>query len=638
MNSINIQIVKNLDSIKYPLLITLVFSLIMGYLVFFQNDYLKDGAFFQYFLWGEQILAGNGKNVASINAGPGGPILYASLNKIFGDAFLTSKVITLFSAIGIVFLSYYIIRNVFDSKIGLIGQILVAVNPRFDVTSIQALNEIFLVFLIFLSFYFITKKNLRVSDIIITGFVLGLASGIRFQSFLILFSFIIFLLIRNKNLRKNFLCVIIINAVFLLAYSPYIYYNYTTYGTIIEGDPNFEYLLKSKYKTPVLIDELKTSMVLRENTKIFVDFELFLQNYFYNLLYHNPDKLFNFNSISNMSLTPTIPFLGLVPVLGGLLYLLKIYPNKKNIVILISTVIISALLIFLFGDIHIHFFAIIIAPMIVFSALYYRNVNENLLPFLIAPVVFLALISIIPLSRPDYLLPIWIVIPLLGSIFLVKIVPLVFQKIKSFTRKGSISYEKKMIFVFTTLIIILNVGHSYKTLENYLYEETSDGIWNEILELIHREKPLIQKGAEAKKIAEVLSMQPGIENSYVMSIGTHYLYYVDTKILVTSYQQGKRGDPIEKFVTRENWSDFDIYMSNINSFPTDRNGLYNPVPDYLIYENAGILAWNYDINSTQYEDLKILSDPNNPKIPSYFEVLYKSNKSDVVVYKIHHKK
>jgi 4-amino-4-deoxy-L-arabinose transferase-like glycosyltransferase len=639
MNSQNIQISQNFDSIKYPLLITLVFSLVMGYLVFFQNDYLKDGDFFHYFLYGEQILNGDGKNVSLFNAGPGGPILYASLNKVFGDAFLTSKVITLLSATGIVFLSYYVIRNIFDSKIGLVGQILVAVNPRFDIVSIQALNELFPVFLIFISFYFITKKNLKLSDIIISGFILGLASMVRFQPILILFSFIIFLLIRNKDLKKNFLYAIILSVIFLLAFSPSIYYNYTTHGTFIDSNPNYEYLLKSKYKTPSLIEELKKSISLSENLKIFVDFKLFLQNYFYNLLYHNPDKLFNFNSISNVSLTPTIPFLGLVPVLGGLLYLLKIYPNKKNILILISSVVISIFLIFLFGDIHIHFFAIVIVPILVFSILYFRNVNENLLPLLIASMLFLSLISILPLSRPDHLFPIWIIIPILGSIFLVKIVPQLFQKIKSFRRKESIfSHEKKVIVIFTSLIILLNLGHSYKTLENYLYEGSYNGVWNEINELIHRDESLVQSGAETKKIAEVLSAQQGIERSYVMSIGDTYLYYVDTKIILTTYQEGEKGDPIEKFITRENWSDFDIYMSNVNSFPADRHGLYNPIPDYLIYGNIPISGWKYDINSTQYEDLKILSDPNNPKIPSYLEVLYKSNKSDIVVYKINHEK
>ncbi len=50
---------------------------------------------------------------------------------------------------------------------------------------------------------------------------------------------------------------------------------------------------------------------------------IFFKNYFYNLFYGNPDKLFNFNSINNFSIIPIIPYLGIIPVLGGLMYLMR---------------------------------------------------------------------------------------------------------------------------------------------------------------------------------------------------------------------------------------------------------------------------------------------------------------------------
>ena len=40
------------------------------------------------------------------------------------------------------------------------------------------------------------------------------------------------------------------------------------------------------------------------------------------------------------------------------------------------------------------------------------------------------------------------------------------------------------------------------------------------------------------------------------------------------------------------------------------------------------------INSGQYKDLIILLDPNNPKIPSNFELLWSSDTNDIVVYRI----
>lgn len=38
----------------------------------------------------------------------------------------------------------------------------------------------------------------------------------------------------------------------------------------------------------------------------------------------------------------------------------------------------------------------------------------------------------------------------------------------------------------------------------------------------------------------------------------------------------------------------------------------------------------------QFRDLEILFDPENTNIPNNFELIYKSNKTGTVVYKINH--
>ena len=131
-------------------------------------------------------------------------------------------------------------------------------------------------------------------------------------------------------------------------------------------------------------------------------------------------------------------------------------------------------------------------------------------------------------------------------------------------------------------------------------------------------------------------MQENIADSYVMAPMTGFLYYVDTNIILVTFQEGKKGDSFEQFYKRENWSEFDLLMSNVNSYPADRYGKNDPIPNYLIYGNPPIMNWKHDIHSTQYDDLKILSDPNNPDIPSNFEFIYKSDKLDLILYKIHH--
>ena len=78
-----------------------------------------------------------------------------------------------------------------------------------------------------------------------------------------------------------------------------------------------------------------------------------------------------------------------------------------------------------------------------------------------------------------------------------------------------------------------------------------------------------------------------------------------------------------------------MLLSNIGSFPPDSNNIINPTPDYIIYEKINeeeIEA--HIINSGQYKDLMILLDPNNPKIPSNFELLWSSDMNDIVVYRI----
>ena len=78
------------------------------------------------------------------------------------------------------------------------------------------------------------------------------------------------------------------------------------------------------------------------------------------------------------------------------------------------------------------------------------------------------------------------------------------------------------------------------------------------------------------------------------------------------------------------------FDTSLNNHPADRYNKNKATPDYLIYHDSSptLHAWKHDLGQTQYEDLKILADPSNPKIPTNFELLYKSDKTSIVVYKI----
>ena len=91
--------------------------------------------------------------------------------------------------------------------------------------------------------------------------------------------------------------------------------------------------------------------------------------------------------------------------------------------------------------------------------------------------------------------------------------------------------------------------------------------------------------------------------------------------------EGDEKESLHSYITRENWSENEIFISNILSIPLDRNGVYKPVPDYLIYHPTVLIE--------SPENLKILENPNHPKVKSYLELLYKS-KLGTLVYKINH--
>ena len=277
--------------------------------------------------------------------------------------------------------------------------------------------------------YLITKKTLRLNNVIIVGVLVGVAIMFRYQPIFILFAFVVFLLIRDKKIRTNLLSVAILVLFFIAAASPMFLYNYYMHGTVIDANPDFEYATKSKYMNPELIEEVKQNIANNKPTRIYLaDFDLFLKNYFYNLFYHNPDKLFNFTSISNTSTIPPIPFLGLIPIFGALIYLLKIQLDKKNLSVLVGTFFGTLFSILSLGDINIHFFALLVMPIIGLTILNFKKIDNNLRPILIAPAIFMVFISIIPVTRTEFFLSIWIVFPALSAVFFIKVIPKIISK------------------------------------------------------------------------------------------------------------------------------------------------------------------------------------------------------------------
>ena len=618
---------------KFALLVTVCFFFIMMYVSVFHHAYFYETDGMHYLQAGEQILYGDKTNVKLYDAPIGGPVFYATLNEFVDNGFVTLKIISLLSITGVVFFSYFIVKNIFNSKIALITQLFFVFNLRIQLESIWAMNEALPLFLIVASLYFITKRQ-SLAYLAITGSLLGISFMVRYSTLFVLIGIIVFLLIYTKKNSMRLAYPIIIIGFFLILSSPLLIYNISTYGHLIDSDPVFYMFFNQEYQTPEWRNAITSSEEMNLLQIIFIDLKLFLENYFYNLFYQTPNLLFNFNTWSNSSIIP-LPFIGMIPVIGGLIYCVFPKLNSRYLVFLIGTVITTALLILLFGDFKIHFFALVIVPVLVLGVLNIKNIEKNRIFLLIISVVFFSMTSIATIQRPDFFLPVWILMPTLSALFFIETIPKIYSKISS--RKVSSKHIQITVFMIIFLILIMNVGFSYKGFLIYLYQDTYTDLKSEFNKLFQKNNSLSPHGIETKEIADILAKQPNIENSYVMSGGRDYSYLSNSKFVYASFQEGVRHDTLNEFISRENWSEWDRDISNSHSYPFDRYNKINPVPDYLVYAEVPTHALHLlDLNSTQFKDLKILSDPNNPKIPENFEFIYKSNKSGIIIYKINH--
>ena len=414
---------------KLPIIVTLIFFLAMSYIAFFHHVYFsgqeQDGIY--YLLNGREFFDGNLENIEHIGAPMGGPILYASLENFFGDAFSGYKAVSIISGASIVFITYFIARNIFGTKIALFTQIIVAINIKLQFLTMAALNELLPIALIAFSFFFVTKKELNVSHLVMIGLLLGLAFMFRYQAIFIFIGLIIFLLIRDKKIRLNLTHCAIVFSIFLISSSPILVLNYSIFGNFMESDSAFYFLALFKYQTPEwreIIQEMRHEGLL---SLILADPDLFFKNYFYNLLSNNPNRIFNFGSLDNLSILPFIPIIGFITVSLG--FICHIKPSKDKRILypfLISIPIIF--LIFLNGDINQHYFAIIFFPLLFFGVSYFSKIQRNLLPLLIISIVFFFALSILPVYRSYHFIILLIPFSILNSIFLVDILGRIIAK------------------------------------------------------------------------------------------------------------------------------------------------------------------------------------------------------------------
>ena len=156
LNGIKLDSKKNQYVI--PLIITIIFICSITYVSVEHYQFVSNGDGLYYLNAGKQILEGGGDNVHIPNAPIGGPVIYGLVDKILNDGFLTLKIISILSSAGIVFCSYYIIRNVFGVKIAILGQIFFAISPALHSREYLQQMNYYQYYLLYYHFIFLQKK------------------------------------------------------------------------------------------------------------------------------------------------------------------------------------------------------------------------------------------------------------------------------------------------------------------------------------------------------------------------------------------------------------------------------------------------------------------------------------------------
>ena len=139
--------------------VVVIFFVSTSYVTFIVDNPTRDREIILYYQVGLQTLYGDRESVYLASVPIGWSVLLASTDSIINDVYVTAKLFSVFFATAILVLSFFIIKNVFDRKTALLAQTIIAITPFFHVEAILTHSEMLPVFLIFLSFYFITKKN-----------------------------------------------------------------------------------------------------------------------------------------------------------------------------------------------------------------------------------------------------------------------------------------------------------------------------------------------------------------------------------------------------------------------------------------------------------------------------------------------
>ncbi len=186
-------------------------------------------------IWDEAVYLGMGKYIYSMGTSGlwemirpiGFPLFIGWTWKIGLDYVKSAEVLSLLFALGCIYLTYLIGKNIFNEKIALLSSLLLALTPVFFLYSSYILTEIPSTFFVLLAIYLFLENKYMLS-----GVCCAFAFMFKFPQGLILASLLLVIFIEFIRNRKFTLLAIKsskIVAPFLAAISPFLIFNYFMY-------------------------------------------------------------------------------------------------------------------------------------------------------------------------------------------------------------------------------------------------------------------------------------------------------------------------------------------------------------------------------------------------------------------------
>ena len=161
---------------------------------------------------------------------------------LFGQSILVLRLPFVLAGIASIYLLYLIGKQIFNSQVGIIASLLLAVSSYHVWISRTGLQESIVIFLSLLAFYLFLQAQ-ETNRYWLWGICLGLAMLAKYTAFILLPIFVVHLLFFQRSVFKDkrfWLGVILIFVVF----SPVIIYNLKLYQTRGHFDLQFSYLFK----------------------------------------------------------------------------------------------------------------------------------------------------------------------------------------------------------------------------------------------------------------------------------------------------------------------------------------------------------------------------------------------------------